>query len=570
MPRPRTDMRKIRDILRLTLGEGLSRRQVSRSTGVPVTTLVDHLGRAKLAGLTWPLPDDMDDAALEAVLFPPTLPSKVRRPLPDWSYVHTELKKKGVTLQLLWVEYREDHPDGLGYSQFCNRYLDWRRALDVVMRQSHVAGEKLFSDFAGATIPIYDRRTGEVAFEAQLFVCCLGASSYTYAEALRSQELVHWVEAHVHALEFFAAAPAICVPDNLRSAVTRAHRYEPEINLTFQEFAEHYSMAVIPARAGKPRDKAKVEAAVLLAERWIVAVLRNRRFYSLVELNTAIAALTERINARPFKKMDGSRKELFESLERPAMRPLPAERYQFGAFRKATVNIDYHVEADKHYYSVPHALVRQQVLVRTSASTVEVFYKSRRVASHLRSFVRFGYTTDPAHMPESHRRHAEWTPSPRMLDEIAIARADGRLVRLMAGWARVGVLVVDDFLLRRLTPDQAADVLEVIEDRAGLRAPRSSRASSPSSTGTKPSATPPSPTPSSTGCSRRRTESSCTASPFAGRRPPTRQRTSPRRRPGSVDDSIGAKDARCDAPQEALQRVGWTHTPGPASLLPPS
>jgi transposase len=410
VPRPRTAMRKIRDVLRLTYGEGRSRRQVSASTGIPVTTISEHLGRAKAAGISWPLPDDMDDAALEAALFPPTAPSTVRRPEPDWGFVHKELKRKGVTLQLLWLEYREDHTAGFGYSQFCNRYVAWRKKVDVVMRQHHRAGEKMFVDFPGATISIYDRQSETVAFEAQLLVACLGASSYTYAEALRSQELEQWVTGHVHALDFFGGAPEISVSDNLRSAVTKAHRYEPDVNLTYQEFAEYYSMAVIPTRPRKPRDKAKVEAAVLMAERWIIAVLRNRRFYSLPEANAAIASCLEKLNTRPFKKMDGSRRELFESLDRPALRPLPIKRYQFGAWRKVRVNIDYHVEADKHYYSVPYQLAGEEVYARTSATTVEVFYKNRRVASHLRSFVRFGYTTDPAHMPESHRRHAQWTP----------------------------------------------------------------------------------------------------------------------------------------------------------------
>lgn len=411
MPRPRTAMRNIRDVLRLAFGEGLSRRQVSLSTGIPVTTLSEHLGRAKAAGIGWPLPEEMDDAALEAALFPPPAPSTVRRPLPDWSYLHKELKRKAVTMQLLWIEYRTEHPDGLAYSQFCNLYTAWRKKVDVVMRQHHRAGEKMFVDFPGMKIPIYDRSSGAVVFEAELFVCCLGASSYTYAEALRSQELLHWVTGHIHALEFFNGAPEISVCDNLRSGVTKAHRYEPDVNLTYQEFAEHYSMAVIPARPYKSRDKAKVEAAVLMAERWIIAVLRNRRFCSLAEANLAIAECLEALNARPFKKMDGSRKELFEALDRPALRPLPLERYQFAYWKKARVNIDYHVEIERHWYSVPYQLAGEVVYTRTSSSTVEVFYKSRRVASHRRSFVRYGHTTDPAHMPEAHRRHAQWTPS---------------------------------------------------------------------------------------------------------------------------------------------------------------
>ena len=411
MPRPRVAMRKIRDVLRLTFGEGLSRRQVSASLGIPVTTVSDHVARAKLAGLSWPLPESLDDAALEHALFPPTAPSRTPRPRPDWSYIHTELRKKSVTLQLLWLEYREAHPDGYGYSQFANLYKAWRRHVDVVMRQVHRAGEKLFVDFPGQTIPIYDRLTGAVSLRAELFVAVLGASSYLYAEAFASQELLYWVTGHVHAFEYMGGSPEIVVCDNLRSAVNRPHRYEPDVNATYSEMAAHYSMAVIPARAYKPRDKAKVEAGVLLAERWIIARLRRERFFSLAEANASIRLCVEEINNRPFKKMDGSRRQLFEAMDRPALRALPPSPYQFAIWRRMTVNIDYHVEADRHYYSVPYQLVGQKVDVRLSATTVEIFSSSKRVASHVRSFVRYRHSTDPAHMPESHRRHAQWTPS---------------------------------------------------------------------------------------------------------------------------------------------------------------
>jgi transposase len=411
VPRPRIAMRKIRDVLRLTFGEHLSRRQVSASLGIPIATLHDHLVRAKLAGLGWPLPEDMDDTALEQALFPPTAPSSVPRPLPDWGHVHTELRKKAVTLLLLWLEYREEHPDGLGYSQFCNLYVAWRKKVDVTMRQHHKAGEKTFVDFAGMTIPIYDRRTQMVAFEAQLYVAVLGASNYTFAEAFRSQELVCWITAHVHALEYFGGCSELWVCDNLRAGVTRAHRYEPDVNVTYQEMAAHYQMAVIPTRPRRPRDKAKAEAGVLLAERWIIARLRRRRFYSLSEANAAIAECLEALNDKPFKKMPGSRRELFESLERPALRPLPPDRYQFASWKQVTVNIDYHVEFARHWYSVPYQLAGERVWVRASASTIEAFFSNKRVASHLRSYVAYKHTTDPAHMPESHRRHAKWTPS---------------------------------------------------------------------------------------------------------------------------------------------------------------
>jgi transposase len=403
-------MRKIREVLRLALGEELSRRQASAASGVPLTTVNDYLRRAAAAGLKWPLPGDLDDGGLEALLYPPAAPSVVSRPVPDWDRVHKELRRKGVTLQLLWVEYREAHPDGYGYSQFANLYRQWRGTVDVTMRQAHVAGEKLFVDFPGDTVPIWDRATGEIALRAELFVAVMGASNWLYAEAFPSQELLYWVTAHVHCFEALAGCPAIVVCDNLRSGVTRPHRYEPDVNATFAEMAAHYGVAVIPARAYKPRDKAKAESGVLLAERWIIARLRDRRFCSIGEANAGIAACVAEINARPFQKLDGSRQSLFEQLDRPALRPLPATRYEFATWHKARVNIDYHIAADKHYYSVPYQLARQQVDVRLSAAAAEIFHGSRRVASHVRSHVRHGHTTDPAHMPESHRQHAAWTP----------------------------------------------------------------------------------------------------------------------------------------------------------------
>jgi len=378
-------MRKIREVLRLTFGEGLSRRQVSAASGVPFTTVSDYAGRALAAGVGWPLPEGLDDEGLEALLYPPPAPSRQERPQPVWDYVHKELRRKHVTLQLLWLEYREAHPDGYGYSQFANLYRQWRGGIDVTMRQAHVAGEKLFVDFPGDTIPVWDRRTGEVALRAELFVAVLGASNYLYAEAFPSQQLLYWVTAHVHCFEHLGGCPAIVVCDNLRSGVTRPHRYEPDVNATFAEMAAWYAVAVIPARAYKPRDKAKAESGVLLAERWIIARLRDRRFFSLGEANAAVGECVAQINARPFQKLDGSRQSLFEQVDRPALRPLPVTRYEFATWRRARVNIDYHIEAGRHYYSVPYQLARQQVDVRLSATTVEVFHSSRRIASHPRS-----------------------------------------------------------------------------------------------------------------------------------------------------------------------------------------
>jgi transposase len=403
-------MRKIRDVLRLSLGEGWSRRQVGAAVGLPYTTIAHYLVRARAAGVGWPLPEGMDDAELERCLFPVAPGARVARPLPDFGAVHAELRRKGVTLELLWVEYRERHRGGgYGYSQFCNLYRHWARRVDVVMRQEHRAGEKLFVDFPGQTVPVVDPATGEVT-QAQIFVAVLGASNYTYAEALPSQALPHWIAAHVHAFAYFGGCPAILVPDGLRSAVTRAHRYEPDLNRTYAEMAAHYGAAVIPARSAKPRDKAKVEVGVQVVERWILARLRKRTFFSLAELNAAIRGLLEELNRRPFKKLPGCRRSLFEALDRPALKPLPARPYEYATWKVATVNIDYHVEAERHWYSVPYQLVGQKVDLRLSATVVEAFFRGRRVASHLRSFRPYAFTTDPAHMPASHRAHREWTP----------------------------------------------------------------------------------------------------------------------------------------------------------------
>ncbi|MGA7911748.1 MAG: IS21 family transposase [Candidatus Dormiibacterota bacterium] len=406
-------MRRIREVLRLRLGEGLSGRQVSAATGIPLTTAWDFVDRARRAGLQWPLPEEMDDDQLELRLFGLPLAVKTSspaRPLPDWSHIHKEIRRQGVTLQLLNFEYLEEHPDGYQYSQFCDLYRQWQKKLDPTMRQEHRAGEKMFPDFAGQTIPVVDARTGVVT-EAQIFVGVLGASNYTYAEAFPSQELPHWIAGHVHAFNYFGGAPRVLVPDNLRSGVSKANRYEPVINATYADMAAHHGCVVIPARPRKPRDKAKVEVGVLIVERWILARLRNRTLFSFAELNAAIRELVEHLNRKPFKKLPGSRLSLFEEIERAALRRLPPTPYEFALWPKAKVSIDYHLEVDRHYYSVPHRYIGETCDVRLTAAVVEIFLRSRRIASHLRSYKRGGFTTDSSHMPESHRRHLEWTPS---------------------------------------------------------------------------------------------------------------------------------------------------------------
>jgi transposase len=406
----RLSMRKIREVLRLRFEVGLSARQVAASVQIARSSVGEYERRLAAAGLSWPLPEGLSDTALERRLFPPPPPVPTdTRPIPNWAVLHEELRRPGVTLMLLWEEYRTAHPQGFAYSWFCEHYRDWAGKLDLVMRQTHRAGEKLFVDYAGQTVEIIDRATGEVR-AAQIFVAVLGACSYTYAEATWTQTPPDWIGAHVRAFAFFGGVPELLVPDNLKSGVQRACRYEPDLNPTYAELAHHYGVAVLPARVRKPRDKAKAESGVQLVERWILAALRHRTFFSLAELNAAIAELLERLNDKPFKKLPGSRRSAFAQIDQPALRPLPAAPYVYATWKKVRVHIDYHVELDGHYYSVPYALVKQPLDARLTQRTVELFHKGNRVASHVRSSAKGRHTTIPEHMPKAHREYAEWTP----------------------------------------------------------------------------------------------------------------------------------------------------------------
>jgi len=407
----RLSMRKIKEVLRLHFEKGFSTRQIAKSLDISRSTIREYLDRVKQAGLGWPLPSELDEATLEHRLFPSShAVAQEKRQMPPPEYFHQELKRKGVTLQLLWHEYQEKNPDGYQYSQFCRIYHQWTEKLDPCLRQVYKAGEKLFVDYAGQTMEITDPNTGEL-HEAQIFVATLGASNYTFAEATLSQDLPSWIQSHVHAFEFFQGVTEILVPDNLKDAVTRSCRYEPDLNASYREMAEHYGTVIIPARVGKARDKAKVESGVLQVERWVLAPLRHRAFFSLAELNEAIAKQLEVLNNRPFEKLEGTRKSLFESLDKPALKPLPLHRFVFAEWSKAKVNIDYHIEVDHHYYSVPYQLIHERVDVRLTDVTVEVLFKNRRVALHRRSYVKGGYTTLPEHMPKAHQEHLQWSPS---------------------------------------------------------------------------------------------------------------------------------------------------------------
>lgn len=404
-------MRKIKEILRLCWENGLSARQAALSCGVGRTTIKEYLDRAEKAGLSWPLPEGLDEASLENLLFASTIPLDVpKRNMPPFDYLHKELKRKHMTLQRLWEEYKEANPEGYQYSQFCLRYQTWAKTLDIALRQDYKAGEKLFVDYAGSTIPIHDPATGEI-IPAYLFVATLGASNYSYVEAVLSRELPSWIRSHIHAFEYMGTVPGIVIPDNVRTGITHPCYYEPDLNPTYQEAMAHYGTTVIPARVRKARDKAKVEVSVLIAGRWIIAALRNHTFFSLAELNEAIREKLDDFNTRPLQKLKVSRRHLFETIDRPAMKPLPERRYEYAEWEKHKVNIDYHVEVDHHYYSVPYQLRKAEVEARITVSTVEILFKGKRVASHPRSFARARHTTDPAHMPESHRRYLEWTPS---------------------------------------------------------------------------------------------------------------------------------------------------------------
>jgi transposase len=404
-------MRKIREVLRLTHELGLSVRQVCEATGVGKTAVCEYVNRARVIGITWPIPAEITDAELERRLFTAAgLHEGLTKPVPDWTKVHEELKRRGVTLMILWEEHRAEHVDGHGYSRFCELYGEWRKRLSPTMRQTHVAGDKLFVDWAGDTVPIIDPMTGEV-HEAHLFVAALGASSYTYAEARWSETLPDWIGAHVNALDFIGGVPRALVPDNLKAGITKPSRYEPGVNRTYQDLADHYGFVVLPARVRRPRDKAKVEAAVGIVSRFVCGKLRNRRFFSLVELNEAVRECVTTINTKVMKPLKQSRNDLFANLDRPALRELPRERYQYAEWKRCTVAPDYHVEVDDHYYSVPFTLLRETVDARFTEGTVEVFHKGRRIASHLRSRLANKHTTIPEHMPSSHRRYAEWSPA---------------------------------------------------------------------------------------------------------------------------------------------------------------
>jgi transposase len=408
-------MRQIHEILRLKYQNQLSIREIARSCSLAVSTVGDYVKRAETAGLAWPLPEGTTEEELTRKMFGDHLevpaPSQA---LPDWSSIHQELRRKGVTLQLLWTEYRQNHPqDGYSYSRFCELYQAWADTLDPVLRQVHVPGEKLFVDWAGQTVPIY-HSDGSVS-AAQLFVAVLGFSNKTFAEAFPNQQLASWIIAHCRAYAFFEGVARATVPDNTKTAVSKACRYEPILHRTYQEMAAHYATVILPARPRKPRDKSKVETGVQIAERHILAALRDQKFFSVGALNQAIAPLLSKLNDKPFQKLDGSRNSWFETCEKATLLPLPATTFELATWSFAKVNIDYHVAVENHFYSVPYSLIHEQLDVRLTDTTVELFQAGKRAAAHPRSYQAGVFTTLEEHRPKSHQKYLQWTPG-RMIE----------------------------------------------------------------------------------------------------------------------------------------------------------
>ncbi|HTI80938.1 MAG TPA: IS21 family transposase [Acetobacteraceae bacterium] len=422
-------MRQVREVLRLHHVFGQSGHRIAAAVGISRYTVAEYLRRAAVVGITWPVPPEFDDAALECKLFTPSgaIRAETVRPQPDWGRLHAELRRPGVTLLLLWEEYRSGQPDGYGYSRFCDLYAAWRGRLSPTMRQTHPLGERLLVDYAGQTVEVAEALTGEVR-RAQIFVAALGASNLTYAEARWTQGLADWLGCHVNAFAFFGGVTRQVVCDNLKAGVTATCRYEPGINHSYQDLATHYGTAIVPARVRKPRDKAKVEVAVQLVQRWVLARLRHRRFFSLAELNAAIRELIETLNNRPMRHLSGSRRALFEATERGALLALPAQPYVYAEWRRCRAGIDYHVGLHGHWYSVPSRLVREAIEARMTEQTVELFHRGARIACHIRSSLRGRHTTIPEYMPSAHRRYADWTPARLRREATAIGPSTAALV----------------------------------------------------------------------------------------------------------------------------------------------
>lgn len=458
-------MRKLREIARLRFEAGRTFVEIASSVGVARSSVQLAVQRLKAAGLSWPWPEGVDDAALDARLFPRPAKTPASH-VPDFTKLRAELSRKGVTRMLLWQEYREREAEGLAYSQYCALYREWRKVQDVVLRLEHAPGDKLFVDYAGMTMPVIDASTGEVQ-AAQIFVAAFGHSGYIYVEATATQTMMDWFGSHRRAFAHFGGVPAAVVPDNLKSGVTRSHRYDPDINAGYQDLSEHYGFAVLPARPKKPRDKAAVEGAVLITERSILAPLRDRQFFSMVELNDAMRPLCVALNQQPFQKREHSRQIVFDQVERAALKPLPLGPYDHAVWKEAKVHLDYHVEHDRRYYSVPHVLTGKRVSLRIAEQTVEIFHLSQRVATHLKGRVKGQFTTDPAHRPPHHQSIVDNTHQRLVQQAVEFGESVAAVVRAQSDRRRHPDETLRSIMgILRLAKDYSVDALEVACRRA--------------------------------------------------------------------------------------------------------
>lgn len=465
MAQPRLSVRKIRDVLRLKIEAQLSDRQIAAVLGSARSTVQECLRRARAAGVTWPLPEEVDEEALWARLYP-RAPEPPAYPTPDFARIQSELAHKGVTRKLLWREYRAQYPDGCQYSAFCRDYERWLGRQDAVMRFEHTPGDKLFVDYAGKTMAVIDRHTGEVQV-AQVFVAALGASHYTYVEATLTQSVADWLASHVRALEYFGGVPQAIVPDNLKSGVHRPCRYEPDLNPSYQDFAEHYGVAILPARVRKPRDKAKVEVAVQGIERWIMAPLRHQSFFSLADLNQALRAQLQQYNEQPLSREAGTRNSRFLELDQPALRPLPQRPYEYATWKRAKVFLDYHLEFERRYYSVPYRLIGKSVDLRITRHVIEVYYRGQAVARHLKATGSHRFITEATHRPDRHRAVIDLSHE-RLLERAeAVGPATATLLReQVARRAHPDEALRASLGILRLAHDFSASALEQACERA--------------------------------------------------------------------------------------------------------
>ncbi len=400
-------MVKIREILRLQ-SLGVSIRAISQSCNCSRNTVREILRTANLQGLSWPLPADMDDAVLMKVIYPSSSEPTSRKPEPDYQYIHEELKRPHVNLRLLWTEFKTQQPDGLAYSQFCNRYRNWAVRTKAVMHLDHKPGYEMYVDWAGTKMQIIDSETGEI-LSAHLFVSTIGASSYPYVEAFPSECLENWITAHINAFRYYGGIPQLLIPDSLKTGVKRACNYDPELNKTYLELSEHYGCAIVPARIKKPKDKSPVEGAVGDISTWITAALRHQRFFSFYQLNLSIREKLSEFSRKPFQKKEGSRESAFLELDLPVLKQLPTKAYEMALWKVSTVSFNYHIEVERMYYSVPYNYIQKKVDVKISTFIIEVYFNHIRISSHQRLHGKAGqYSTNPEHMPPNHKEYVQW------------------------------------------------------------------------------------------------------------------------------------------------------------------